>query len=319
MSSSAKAAAVVFEEPGKMAVRQVGLKDLSPNDCLVDIEWTGISTGTERLLWNGKMPPFPGLAYPLVPGYESVGRVAVSDENTGIPVGTRVFVPGSTGFADVHGLFGGAAERLVAASDRVVRVDESLEDEAILLALAATAYHTIDSFGPDRYPDLVVGHGTLGRLIARLVIALGGAAPIVWEKNPHRQSGSVGYEVINSENDPRIDYDAICDVSGDGSLLNDFIQRMRPGGSIVLAGFYDQPLSFNFAPAFIRESSIKIAAQWQPSDLDAVQVLIKENKLSLGGLISHRSSASAAAPAYRQAFGDADCLKMVIDWRANNE
>ena len=129
----------------------------------------------------------------------------------------------------------------------------------------------------------------------------------------------MGYEVIDSVDDPRSDYYAICDVSGDGSLLNDFIQRMRPGGSIVLAGFYDQPLSFNFAPAFIRESCIKIAAQWQTSDLDAVQALIKDSKLSLSGLISHRSSASAAAPAYRQAFGDADCLKMVIDWRANNE
>ncbi len=317
--SSTKAAAVVFEEPGKLAIRQVSLNELSPKDCLVDIEWTGISTGTERLLWNGKMPPFPGLAYPLVPGYEAVGRVAVSDENSGIPVGTRVFVPGSTGFADVHGLFGGAAERLIAPSDRLVQVDESLEDEAILLALAATAYHTIDSFGQDRFPDLVVGHGTLGRLIARLVIALGGDAPTVWEKNPSRLSGSVGYQVIDSGDDPRSDYDAICDVSGDGSLLNDFIQRMLPGGSIVLAGFYDQPLSFNFAPAFIRESCIKIAAQWQTSDLDAVQALIKESKLSLSGLISHRSSASAAAPAYRQAFGDADCLKMVIDWRANNE
>ena len=57
--SSTKAAAVVFEEPGKLAIRQVSLNELSPKDCLVDIEWTGISTGTERLLWNGKMPPFP--------------------------------------------------------------------------------------------------------------------------------------------------------------------------------------------------------------------------------------------------------------------
>ena len=89
------------------------------------------------------MPPFPGLAYPLVPGYESVGRVAVSDENNGIPVGTRVFVPGSTGFADVHGLFGGAAERLVASSDRLVQVDESLEDEAILLALYRVSHNRL--------------------------------------------------------------------------------------------------------------------------------------------------------------------------------
>ena len=30
---------------------------------------------TEKLLWNGTMPHFPGMGYPLVPGYESVGRV----------------------------------------------------------------------------------------------------------------------------------------------------------------------------------------------------------------------------------------------------
>ena len=34
----------------------------------MDVEWSGISTGTERLLWSGRMPPFPGLGYPLVPG-----------------------------------------------------------------------------------------------------------------------------------------------------------------------------------------------------------------------------------------------------------
>ena len=315
--NSTKAEAVVFEEPGKLALRSVSLKGRTSKDCLIDIEWTGISTGTERLLWNGKMPPFPGLAYPLVPGYESVGRVAISDDEIGIPVGTRVFVPGSTGFSDVHGLFGGAADRLIAPADRLIEVDESLEEQATLLALAATGLHAIRSFGPDCFPDLIVGHGTLGRLMARLIIALGGHAPIVWEQDSKRQKGSQGYQVIQSEEDSRFDYNAICDVSGDSKMLDELVGRMRPGGSVVLAGFYDQPLSFSFAPAFIRESCIKIAAQWQPDDLETVQTLVQEGRLLLRDLISHKSSANAAAPAYRQAFGDAECLKMVLDWREN--
>ena len=42
---------------------------------LVEVDYSGISTGTEKLLFNGRMPAFPGMGYPLVPGYESVGRI----------------------------------------------------------------------------------------------------------------------------------------------------------------------------------------------------------------------------------------------------
>jgi NADPH:quinone reductase-like Zn-dependent oxidoreductase len=81
---------------------------------VVDVEWSGISTGTERLLWSGRMPPFPGMGYPLVPGYESVGRIAMAGEHSGARVGERVFVPGARCFGEIRGLFGGAAAFLEA-------------------------------------------------------------------------------------------------------------------------------------------------------------------------------------------------------------
>ena len=48
---------------------------MGPRDLEVAVSFSGISTGTERLLWEGTMPPFPGLSYPLVPGYETVGTI----------------------------------------------------------------------------------------------------------------------------------------------------------------------------------------------------------------------------------------------------
>ena len=42
-------------------------------------------------------------------------------------------------------------------------------------------------------PDLIVGHGVLGRLLARLTIAAGCPAPTVWEIDPARMSGADGY------------------------------------------------------------------------------------------------------------------------------
>jgi 2-desacetyl-2-hydroxyethyl bacteriochlorophyllide A dehydrogenase len=91
---------------------------------------------------------------------------------------------------------------------------------------------------------------------------------------------------------------------------------MAAGGEVVLAGFYDEPLSFVFPPAFMREARIRIAAQWLPSDLVAVKDLAESGRLSLEGLITHRSDAMQADSAYRTAFGDPTCLKMILDWRS---
>jgi 3-hydroxyethyl bacteriochlorophyllide a dehydrogenase len=93
------------------------------------------------------------------------------------------------------------------------------------------------------------------------------------------------------------------------------IARLAPGGVVTLAGFYSAPLSFTFPPAFMREARIAIAAEWKQPDLDAVNALIAARRLSLSGLITHRAAADAAPEAYRQAFEDPACLKMVLDWR----
>ena len=311
------ATAVVFEKPGVMALRSVGLVEPTADDCVVEVLWSGISTGTERLLWDGRMPAFPGLDYPLVPGYESVGRVVESGSDASLAVGTLVFAPGSPGYTDVRGLFGASAERLVVNADRLIPIDESLGEHGILLALAATAYHAAVRVGTSDLPELIIGHGVLGRLLARVTVALGGT-PTVWESDPRRRGGAQGYATVSPDDDDRRDYRVIADVSGDAKVLDSLIGRLSPGGQVILAGFYHEPLSFAFPPAFQREASITIAAEWQKSDLTSALTLVSEHRLSLEELITHHQSVRAAAPAYRTAFGDPDCLKMVLDWRCTH-
>jgi 3-hydroxyethyl bacteriochlorophyllide a dehydrogenase len=261
------------------------------------------------------MPQFPGLGYPLVPGYESVGRICEVGAASGRRIGERVFVPGARCFGEVRGLFGGAASTLVVAGARTTPVDEALGEEAVLLALAGTAQHALGAANAVP-PDLIVGHGVLGRLLARVAVASGNPAPVVWETNPARREGAIGYPVIDPATDERRDYRSIYDVSGDSKLLDSLVMRLAPGGEIVLAGFYSAPLQFAFAPAFMREARIRVAAEWKPADLVAVMALLRAGRLSLDGLITHREPAAQAAQAYRTAFNDASCLKMILDWRA---
>ena len=304
--------AVVMEAPKDIALRRLNLTDAGDQDVIVDIEWSGISTGTERMLWNGTMPTFPGMGYPLVPGYESVGRVVSAGSGSGVSVGERVFVPGARCFGHVHGLFGGAAKTVVLPGSRVILLEDDLQEDGVLLALAATARHAL-TYPGSCLPDLIIGHGVLGRLLARITIACGGA-PTVWELDASRQDQSDGYRVVDPKADERRDYRCVHDVSGDATIIDKILPHMARGGEIVLAGFYDRP-SFDFATAFRKEMRMRIAAEFLGADLIAVMGLIASGKLSLGGLITHRVSADAAASAYETAFHDPSCLKMVLDWR----
>ena len=60
----------------------------------------------------------------------------------------------------------------------------------------------------------------------------------------------------------------------------------------------------------------RCAAEWQRPDLLAVKELAETGRLSLADLITHHDEPIHADGAYRTAFGDPDCLKMVLDWRS---
>jgi len=163
-------------------------------------------------------------------------------------------------------------------------------------------------------PELIIGHGVLGRLLARLTIAAGSPPPVVWDIDPARQAGAEGYDVIHPDTDERRDYGCIFDASGRSDLLDTWIGRLARGGEVVLAGFYAAPLQFAFPPAFMREARLRIAAEWQPADMTATRALVESGALSLAGLITHTRPAAEAAEAYETAFSDPACLKMILDW-----
>ncbi len=305
--------AVILNAPGQLALDAVGLIPPSADDLVVEVRHSGISTGTEKLFWTGEMPPFPGMGYPLIPGYEAVGEVVEAGIASGFSVGEHVFVPGATCYEGAHGLFGAAAARIVSSADRVTRIDSGLGAAGALLALAATAHHAMSGPGQTA-PDLIVGHGVLGRLLARIAIARGAPAPTVWEVEPKRHHGAAGYDVLYPDSDTRRDYGTIYDASGQASLLNDLIGRITKGGEIVLAGFYAEPLQFAFPPAFMKEARLRIAAEWTADDMAATKALVESGALRLDDLITHTAAARDAASAYETAFTDPNCLKMILDW-----
>ena len=243
-----KTLAVVLERPEHLVLSRLAVVPAGDDDVVVDIEWSGISTGTERLLWTGRMPPFPGMGYPLVPGYESVGRVSCG-RRIGPRVGERVFVPGARCFGDVRGLFGGAASRLVVPARAAVPHRRELGRGGRAAGAGRDGVSRDARAAARVQPDLIVGHGVLGRLLARLALAAGAPPPVVWERNP---SAAGGRGRLRGRRSRRRSAARLSRRSTTSAAMprcsTRLIARLAPGGEIVLAGFYSERLSLRFPP-----------------------------------------------------------------------
>jgi 3-hydroxyethyl bacteriochlorophyllide a dehydrogenase len=64
----------------------------------------------------------------------------------------------------------------------------------------------------------------------------------------------------------------------------------------------------------MKEARFRVAAEWARDDLEATRTLVESGALSLDGLITHQVAADDAPNAYRTAFEDPSCLKMILNW-----
>ena len=266
-----KTTAILIEKPESIVLKSLDIDDAKDDDIVVQSVWSGVSSGTEKLLFTGQMPDFPGLQYPLVPGYETVGRVIKADCNATHEIDDLVFVPGANCYDSAAGLFGASASHLTVPASRAIAVPEQMAETGTLLALAATAHHAVTLEG-SRPPDAIVGHGVLGRLIARIVIALGHPAPQIWERDPVRRLGSFDYDVIEGPQKGEGPFQCVLDASGDTSIIDSVMPHLAHGGEIILAGFYGERMSFQFVSAFMREAKLRVAAEYTLPDIEPIKI-----------------------------------------------
>ncbi len=68
---------IVFSKPGEVELWDVPTPEVGPGQILLETIYSSISAGTELQVLGGHLPLIQRgeINYPLVPGYENVGRV----------------------------------------------------------------------------------------------------------------------------------------------------------------------------------------------------------------------------------------------------
>lgn len=183
-NASVSATALWYVAPRECALNTETLPEPTAQDCLVRTLWSGVSRGTERLVFEGRVPvgeyermraPFQqgAFPFPVKYGYCAVGVVDAGPQHM---LGETVFC------LHPH------QDRFVAPADRLTRVPASVPARRAILAAnmetALNAHWDAGSGPADRI--VVVGGGVLGLLVAWLAARLPGAEVTLVDIQPGR-------------------------------------------------------------------------------------------------------------------------------------
>ncbi|MBX0326167.1 zinc-binding dehydrogenase [Oscillochloris sp. ZM17-4] len=320
---SIKSRAVVIPRRNVVEIRTVQVTEPRAGDVLIRTAYTSISAGTERMLLDGRLPQ-PQLLFPVVPGYETVGQVVQTGKKAPKDLlGQWVYVGGARCFQGVNPAWGGQSEFISAEADRVVPLKTIDPATGVILALAATALHGIN-VAHIRPSDrvLVLGQGIVGQVAARLAKLAGASYVAVADRVAVRLEKSKADQVvdINRESLDEAISDAninvIVEATGSMTALAGALPLLANHGRVLLLGYYDT-INVPYAPLFMREAQLLIAREWQfgpDGDLPRARDLIASGELDVSGLLTHHVPLDRIQAAYRLAFEDPACLKVVVEW-----
>ncbi|MEI8306513.1 MAG: zinc-binding dehydrogenase [Chloroflexales bacterium] len=321
-----KSRAVVIPRRNVVELRTVQVNEPRVGDVLIRTAYTSISAGTERMLLDGRLPQ-PQLLFPVIPGYETVGQVVqVGAKAPKDLLGQWVYIGGARCFRGINPAWGGQSEFISAEAERVVPLGGIDPATGVILALAATALHGMN-IANIRKDDrvLVLGQGIVGQLAARLAKHAGASYVAVADRVGVRLEVSKADQVIDINRESldeaisEANINLLVDATGSMTALSGALPLLANHGRVLLLGYYDT-LNLPYAPLFMREAQVLIAREWQfgaDGDLPRARDLIASGDLDVRGLLTHRVPLDRIQAAYRLAFEDPACLKVVVEWPQN--
>jgi 2-desacetyl-2-hydroxyethyl bacteriochlorophyllide A dehydrogenase len=322
-----QARAVTLVGPSRVELQTLELAAPSAGEALVRVETSGLSAGTERLVFLGRLegdePLDTALAgldgalrYPLRYGYCAVGVVERLGPGTDPQwLGRRVFA------------FAPHQSHVVVPVSALVALPPGVSaDAATMLANVETAVSLVMDGAPLLGEACgVVGLGVVGQLVASLLARVALGPVLALDPRADRRGAlAAGIEALA---EPRRDAcDVVFEVSGKHAGLASAFELARADGRVIVGSWYGaeaQPLALGTrihrARQTVRFSQVSrldasLTGRFDKTRRMGIAVDWLE-KLALDRLVTHRVPAERAPEAFQLLVAPpAGCLQIVLRW-----
>jgi 2-desacetyl-2-hydroxyethyl bacteriochlorophyllide A dehydrogenase len=320
-----RAKELYFVGPRQVEIRESPLPTLGERGLLIQTELSGVSAGTEMLLYRGEIPDASepqvdsvsrGLSYPTPYGYACVGRVLEIGRSVKPEWRDRLvfaFHPHGSCF--------------VVDQEEVIAVSESLPaDDAIFLPNMETAVNLVQDAAPVLGEcALVLGQGVVGLLTAALLGGFPLECLVTADRFEARRKASLtagatrsldpgasGFEdlALAATGEEVPGYDVTLELSGNPAAMNSAISLTAFGGRILVGSWYGSKVApiqlggrFHRSRIKIHSSQVstiapKLTGRWdKPRRFRAAWSALERIRPSQW--ITHRFQIAQAAEAYR--------------------
>lgn len=340
--------AVRWHGRGDLRVDSVAVPVPGPDEVLIRVGWAGIcGTDLEELQHGPLTVPIEphvtsGRCAPLVLGHEVVGKVVLAAEDGGGPAPGTWVVPdvvqgcGDCWWCESHeeGLCprlnvlgqtddGGLAEYMVAKASRCLPVPPGVDVRSAALAEPlAVAVRAIDKLELRTGCTVaVLGGGTIGQLVAQVLVAEGARVLLV-DPVPARRELAAALTAATTLTPlsfeeyvaglPQPGLDGVIECGGRPGLIDQALRVVRPGGTVVAVGLRSGSEPVDVPTVVLGERRLvgSAAHMW---DTDVARALVLLEELDVAPLITHEVALADSKTAFDLlSSGDPEVLKVLI-------
>jgi D-arabinitol dehydrogenase (NADP+) len=285
--------ALWYNAPKDFVIKDVPIPKVKDNEVLLKVTYCGVC-GTDGHIHDGEFIA----KFPLIPGHEAVGvAVEIGKDVKGFEKGDRCVADvgvtcencfycrrGKTLLCeDFHARGvtqdGGFAEYIVYPQHKLYKITKTTDLEATLAEPLSCAIHGLDVLNPSVGIEvLLLGAGPTGLMLSQL-LKLNGASKVVIAANKgikmdiakDLEAGDEYIELDRQNPRPqwdqiKVDYpygfDVVVEATGVESIVEDSINYVRRGGTLLVYGVYENKARVSWPPSKIFGDEIRIVGSF---------------------------------------------------------
>lgn len=338
-----KMTALYYKQPRDFSVIQADVPQLSDEEVLLKVSMCGVC-GTDQHIHEGEFIS----KFPLIPGHEVIGSVAALGKSVkSISLGERVVcdvgetcgkcfycIRGISLFCEnfqAHGvnLNGGFAEYAKFHASKVFSIKNLTDEQATLVEPASCAVHGLDKIRPKPGSEcLLIGAGPTGLILAQL-LKLNGAQRVVLAANKgmkmdiarkieaadeyidlDRKDAAQQWAQLKKDNP--YGFDVVVEATGVESIVNDSINYVRRGGTLLVYGVYDNSARVSWSPTKIFVDEINIVGSFaQTHCFPRAVAYLDSGKIRTNGMVTDVFSIEDYQKALDK-MASRQCLKIAV-------